>query len=151
MSADCQYCTRSCFSRMPCPSMSGIKANRKDNLCCAACVTITQRARVEEVMWENKLLRRSEDVGKKTVLFVGMPFICVICGFVFIRMDINRTTGVHFMYTDENTKFQVFLTSLKYVIQSCFETWHSWEQGFWIIAVGGWTVFNSKELQWPSG
>lgn len=30
--------------------MSGIKANSEDNLCCAACVTITWRPRVEEVM-----------------------------------------------------------------------------------------------------
>lgn len=56
-------------------SMSGIKANSEDNLCCAASVTITRRARLDELMCENKLLRWSRDVGK------------------FIMMDVNRRRG----------------------------------------------------------
>lgn len=56
-------------------SMSGIKANSEDNLCCAASVTITRRARLDELMCENKLLRWSRDVGK------------------FIIMDVNRRRG----------------------------------------------------------
>lgn len=38
-------------------SASGIETSGKDNFCCAACVTSAPRARLEEAMWENKLLQ----------------------------------------------------------------------------------------------
>lgn len=48
--------------------MSGIKVNSEDNLCCAACVTITQRAEGGR-----------SDVGKQVVAAVERCWIPALC------------------------------------------------------------------------
>lgn len=94
--ADCQYSTRSCFSGMPCPCQ-GSKRTVKTIYAVQRVWPSLGGARAEEVMWENKLLRWSEDVGEET-RFLRSGFSSQILSARFaesrsIRMDLGRKTG----------------------------------------------------------
>lgn len=94
--ADCQYSTRRCLS-MGAMSMSGIKVNSEDNLCCAACVTITR--------WEwgwRKWCERTSCCGGQRMLtrrqvlllcFQLFHYLFEFAKFSWIRMSVNRETG----------------------------------------------------------